>query len=361
MCFILLKTNLFYNIKYRNIYKNSKKTKKTKILFFSNIFANLEIFINYVLPNYINMHNKDDYIIISGEKDKSLAKIISQSTNVQLGDLDIKTINGSEIIVKLNSYINNKNIFLIYNICQPVNESIMQILNIADILKKNGAKEINLVSPYLPYTKSPVNLDYFSNTNLLARLIEECQISSIYTFDLYSKLIISAFRIPIYNVSINRLFSNILDSFSKKKVSIVTADYELEGKANTIAKEMNCEFINIVNKTKKENFDFKLDQSVNNKEILIISNTIDTGKTLINLANFLTLKGAKKISIIATHGLFSEDAILRIEKSVINQIYVATAPKQKISSKIKVINKSRILIELIERTIENKNIFNFIK
>ncbi len=307
------------------------------------------------------MYNKDDYLIISNEKDKSLARTISQSTNILLGELSVKKINGSETVIKLNSHVNNKKIFLLYNITQPVNESIMQILHIADILKKNGAKEISLVCPYMPYTKSPINLDYYSNTNLIARLIEECKINYIYTFDLYSNLIISTFRIPVYNVSLKKLFSDVLYDFSFKKGLIVTtADYELEGKAQKVAKEIDCEFINIINKTKKQNYNFKLESSVNNKEILIIANTIDTAKTLINLSNYLTLKGARKIYILATHGIFSEDAIERIEKSVINKIFIATASKQKISPKIKVLNKSKILIELIERTIENKNIFSFI-
>jgi ribose-phosphate pyrophosphokinase len=298
------------------------------------------------------------FIIFAPDKDKALAKNISDRLNISLGEMHIKKINGSETYVDVLSEITFKNIFLIYTITQPINESIMQLLQIVDTLKKKNVNHVNLVLPYLPYTKSPINLKYITNTNLLARFFDITDVSSIYTFDLYSPLISSVFRIPVHNVSILKIFSRVLDeNFLDKDFIVTTLDYELQKRAQDIAKQINGSFI--VSEMLSNN-KFNIKSSINNKNILLLSNNIDTAKILVSFANYLAFKGAKSISLLATHGLFSEGSVELIEKSVIKEVFVATSFKQKISKKIKVIPKQQIICELLERVIEKKNIKRYI-
>jgi ribose-phosphate pyrophosphokinase len=303
------------------------------------------------------------FLILSPQKDKALARNISQRLNIPTTDFDIKTINGSENVVVLKSYVYQKNIFIVYNIHQPVNEEIMKLLLIVDALKREGAKHIVLIAPYLPYTKSPIDQKYIVNTNLLVRLLENIGIDSVYTFDLYSELITTVFKIPIYNVSVHRIFNKILDENFRGKddVCIVTVDYELQKKARDMANNIKSDFIFVDSKIKNNKLEFNINKSVNNKRVLILSNTIDTGKMLVHLSRYLALKGARDIYLMVTHGIFRENAIERLEKSLIKQIYIATAPKQKLSNKIKVVSKINIITEIIQRIIERKNLKNFIK
>jgi ribose-phosphate pyrophosphokinase len=306
------------------------------------------------------MPSSKKFILFAPEKDRALARNISQSLNISLGEMDVKKINGSEIYVDIISHITYKNVFLIYTVTQPINESIMQLLQIIDTLKKNNVNHVNLIIPYLPYTKSPINLNYITNTNLLGRLFDLVDVSSIYTFDLYSPLISSVFKIPVFNISMSKIFSKVLEeNFVDKDFIVTTIDYELQKKTQDIANLINGTFI-VSEKLPNNKNKYNIESNINNKDILLISNNIDTAKTIVDFSSFLTFKGARSVYLLATHGLFSDDAVDLIEKSVIKEVYVATSPKQKISNKIKVVSKQQILCEILERVIEQKNIKRYL-
>ena len=68
----------------------------------------------------------------------------------------------------------------------------------------------------------------------------------------------------------------------------------------------------------------------------------------------------KNISVIATHGILDKKAIPLIEKSVIKQIYVINHNYQK-SEKIKIVSTTKIIEEIIKRTVDKKNLKNILK
>ena len=86
---------------------------------------------------------------------------------------------------------------------------------------------------------------------------------------------------------------------------------------------------------------------VKGKKVLILDDMISTGSTIIEASRKLREKGAKEIYVFATHGIFADGAIRRLERSPIKRIYVTnTVPRRIRSRKIKVMDISGF----IERT-----------
>jgi ribose-phosphate pyrophosphokinase len=305
---------------------------------------------------------EDEYIIISTNKEKAQATTIANKLNLTLGDINIKQVQGSETSVDVKSYVNYKKVFLIYNISQPVNESIMQLLFIADAIRKEGAEKIYLITSYLPYTKIKYRTEYKLNFSLFSRLLQETNIDKIYTFGLYSPKISFYLKIPLYNVPLINLFSKVIeDNFTKNKnLMITTIDYEMQETSKDIAKKTKSEVIFPTKDIINNKIKFNISGNVNGKDILIISDSIFTGENIIEYSNYLTLKGAKNISVIATHGILDKKAIPLIEKSVIKQIYVINHNYQK-SEKIKIVSTTKIIEEIIKRTVDKKNLKNILK
>lgn len=301
-------------------------------------------------------------MIISTNKEKAQATSIANKLNLTVGEINIRQVQGSETSIDVKSYVNYKKIFLLYNISQPVNESIMQLLFIADAIKKEGAEKIYLITTYLPYTKIKYRTEYKLNFSLFSRLLQEINIDKIYTFGLYSPKISFYLKIPLYNVSITNIFSKVIeDNFYKNKnLMVTTIDYEMQEASKDIAKLTKSETIFPTKDVVNNKISFNISGSVNGKDILIISDSIFTGENIIEYSNYLTLKGAKNIYVIATHGLLDKKAIPLIEKSVIKQVYVITHNHQK-SEKIKIISTTKIVEEIIKRTIEKKNLKNVLK
>jgi len=302
-----------------------------------------------------------EYIIMAPQKDLPLATAIADKLDLPIAGIDLKKINESETVVDIKSYVNHKTVFLIFNLNTPINDSLMNLFFTSDLLKKQGAQKIHLFLPYFPYTKIPDDLITSIDLNLIIRFIEVSGIDSIYTFDMFNPQITSAINIPIYNISMKRLFSKTLEEKfrSNKDLVTTTIDFEFQYRARDIAKEINSKFITVNKYFKDFEETYEIESNINNKDVLVIGNLIVSAQILTNFANYLTTKGARSVSILATHGVFSEGAVNRIENSVIKDIYVCTAPKQKYSKKIKVISYINIIKEIIERIIDQKSIKSY--
>lgn len=304
----------------------------------------------------------DEYIIISTNKEKAQATTIAKKLNITIGEINIKNVQGTETSVDINSYVNDKKIFLLYNISQPINESIMQLLFLCDALKKEGAEKIYLITNYLPYTKIKYKADYKLNFSLFSRLLKEVYINKIYTFGIYSPKISFYLQTPLYNVPITSIFSKTLEDVfeNKKELIITTIDNDIQEMTKELTTKIKANFIFPIKNVKENKISYKISENINNKDMLIILDSINTGENIIEYSNYLTYKGAKNIYVIATHGVLDKKAIPLIEKSLIKEIYVTNHCFQKIN-KIKIVSTTKIIEEIIKRNIEKKNLKNILK
>ncbi len=304
----------------------------------------------------------DEYMILASSRDKPTAQSIANKLYIPIGEIEVKQEMGTETSIDVESYVNDKNIFLIYNIVQPINESIMQLFFICDAIKKEGAKNIFLITNYLPYTTIMRDYSLKLNFSLITRFCEEVSINRIYTFGLYNPRITYYTKIPTYNISISVAFSKVIeDNFISNKNMIVTCiDYEMQEASNDIAKKIGCKTVYPTKEYKNGKINFEIHQEINGKELLIISNTINSGERLIAYSNYLAFKGARSISVICTHGIMRKEAIPLIEKSIIKQVYTLTHNFNK-SNKVKVVSSTKVIEEIIKRTIENKSIKSILK
>ena len=304
----------------------------------------------------------DEYMILASSRDKPTAQSIADKLYIPIGDIEIKQEMGTETSIDVESYVNDKNIFLIYNIVQPINESLMQLFFICDAIKKEGAKNIFLITNYLPYTTIMRDYPLKLNFSLITRFFEEVSINKIYTFGLYNPRITYYTKIPTYNIPISVAFSKVIeDNFISNKNMVVTCiDYEMQEASSDIAKKIGCKTVFPTKEYKNGILNFEIHQEINSKEILIISNTINSGERLIAYSNYLAFKGARNVSVICTHGIMRKEAIPLIEKSIIKQIYTLTHNFNK-SDKVKVVPSTKVIEEIIKKTIENKSIKSVLK
>jgi ribose-phosphate pyrophosphokinase len=98
---------------------------------------------------------------------------------------------------------------------------------------------------------------------------------------------------------------------------------------------------------------------VEDKDVLLVDDLIDTAGTFIGAINALKEKGAKQIFGAVTHPVLSGEAIERIEKSEITKLYVTDSiplPENIVTTKIEVRTASGLLAEAIRRTHNHESI-----
>ena len=238
--------------------------------------------------------------------------------------------------------------------------------------KRASCKSVTAVIPYYGYSRQ----DKRSSSRIticaadVAKMLESVGVDRVISLDLHSGQIQGFFgpKIPVDNLSartvgIRYIISNkIIENLSN--CTVVTPDAGGVAIARKFQLGLNNECNNdcvqlammVKTRTKIGVSDMILVGDVNDRECLIVDDFIDTGSTLLSAARLLKQRGAKRVVVFATHGIFSGDCHNKIEdsKDIDKVIVTNTVPLVKKSSKIIQISVGDFLAEVIRRVYEKE-------
>jgi ribose-phosphate pyrophosphokinase len=298
--------------------------------------------------------------IFSGQSNQPLARQICDEAKIPLGEVAFQTFSDGELWVKYVENIRGDDVFIIQP-TQPPAENLMELLIMLDAAKRASAKRVTAVIPYFGYARQDrkdqprVSI----SAKLVANLITEAGADRVITMDLHTAQLQGFFDIPM-----DHLYSSavLIESFKKMNSSdlaIASPDVGSIKMARSYAKRLGCELILIDKRRPKTNETEVLNiiGNVDNKNILIVDDLIDTGGTFVNAAKALRKNGAKEIYGACTHPILSGTAYKRIEESVVKELIVTdTLPLKQECSKIKIRSTANIFAQAILRTHRNESI-----
>ncbi|MBP7792004.1 MAG: ribose-phosphate pyrophosphokinase [Candidatus Goldbacteria bacterium] len=307
-------------------------------------------------------------ILFSGNSNIDLSKKIAKEIGIKLGDAIVDKFPEGEISVKINDNVRGKDVFVIQSTCPPVNDNLMELLIMIDALRRASAKRITAVIPFFGYARQdrkdqprvPIT------AKLVANLLTQAGADRILTMDLHAGQIQGFFDIPVDHLLAAPVF---IDYFKNKKIKnlvVATADIGGIKLAWYFAEKLNTPLV-VVDKKRRgpEAVEaMHLIGDVKGKNILIPDDMLATGGTLAQAAKFVKSQGALKIYACMTHGLFSGNAIQKIQDAPIEEIVVTdTIPQYDRSQikKIKVLSVGWLFGEAIKRIHEERTISQLFK
>jgi ribose-phosphate pyrophosphokinase len=285
--------------------------------------------------------NIEKYImkIFSGSTNKDFAKKVCANLNIKLSSLTITKFADGEIKILITESIRHEDCFIIQPTCRnnynnsSVNDSIIELLILIDALKRGSAKTVNVIMPYYGYQRQD-RKDYSRapiSACVIARCLEAQNINRIIVYDLHAGQISGFFsnNCPLDNLYTEYYFIKYIKEILLKKyklndIMIVAPDEGAVKNNFRIASILGVECVSIFKYRDKDNSigTMKLLGDVKDKVVILIDDIIDTAGTACNASNLLKEKGALEIYFFACHGLFSKDAITKIEKSQFNKVIV---------------------------------------
>lgn len=300
--------------------------------------------------------------IFSGSANVNLAKNICKYLKLPLGGSETSVFSDGEILVKITENVRGAEAFIIQSLCNPVNNNLMELLIMVDALRRSSASKITAVIPYFAYARQDRKTEprVPITAKLIANLMTEAGIDRLLTMDLHATQIQGFFDIPVDNLFATPVF---LDHFANllKEPVIVAPDAGGVERSRSFAKRLKASLA-IIDKRRVKKNDAEIMNiigDVENRDIIILDDIIDTAGTLTKAANALKNKGAKRIFAAGTHAIFSGSAIERINESHLEQVVVTdTIPllENKQSPKIKVLSVSDLLGEAIIRIYKNNSV-----
>jgi len=309
-------------------------------------------------------HRTDRLLVFSGTSNLNLSKEIVKNAGVELADAFVGRFPEGEIRVKINDNVRGADVFVIQSTCMPTNDNLMELLVMMDALKRASAGRITAVLPYYGYARQdrkdqprvPIT------AKLVANVLTVAGADRILTMDLHADQIQGFFDIPVDHLLAAPVF---IDYFRKmvEKDDFVVAASDIGGvkRAWYFADKLNTP-IAIVDKKRSgpESVEaMHIIGDVKGKNVIIPDDMIATGGTLVQAAKFLKAKGAKKIYACMTHGIFSGQAVEKINDSEILEVVVSNtipqAEREKVK-KIKVLSVGKLFGEAIKRIHDEQTI-----
>lgn len=295
--------------------------------------------------------------IFSGRSNPELAKKIATSADCQLGDISIKTFSDGEIWVKYEENVRGQDIFIIQSTNGP-SENIIELALMTDAAVRASASTVNIIMPYFGYGRqdrkdqprvpisSRVMIDIFTSMGA----------DRIVTMDLHSTQIQGFAKIPFDHLySRMVLMKAISDLGLDPKRSVVLApDVGSAAISQAYAKRLKMHFA-LIDKRRFAPNQAKVSHLIgvlDNMDVLIIDDMIDTAGTTVGAANAAIEKGAKSVTAIATHGVLSGPAIERLKSAPIKNLVVTDTiqiPEEKILSNMKIITVADVFGAAINR------------
>ena len=265
--------------------------------------------------------------LVTGNSNLALAKAISVYLELPLTDATVRRFADKEIFVEINENVRGEDVFIIQSTSFPANDNLMELLILADALRRSSARRITAVIPYFGYARqdrksaprTPIS------AKLVANLIVESGIHRVLTLDLHAGQIQGFFDIPTDNLYAAPIIArDMREHYDVNKLMIVSPDVGGVVRARNVASRVGAP-LSIVDKRRPRpgvSEVMNIIGEVEGRACMLIDDIVDSGGTLINAAEALLKAGATEVSAYITHGVLSGEAADRIAGSHLKELVV---------------------------------------
>ena len=304
------------------------------------------------------MNNKFD--IFTGTANPELANDISKILGIEISKADVGYFSDGEIKVEIEDNVRGHDTFIIQSTCTPQNKNLMELMLLADALKRSSASKITAIIPYYAYARQDRRVRSARvpiSAKVVANMFSSVGIDRVLTVDLHSETIQGFFDMPADNVYATKLMvEDIKSNNPKNNIVVVSPDVGGVVRSRALAKQLNDADLAIIDKRRaaaNQSEVMNIIGDIKDKVCIVPDDIIDTAGTLCNAAKALKDQGALEVKAYITHPVLSGPAIERLNNSEIDELVVTNSiplsQEGKKCSKIRVISLSATIAECMKR------------
>ncbi len=298
--------------------------------------------------------------LFTGNESRYLSEKIAENAGIKLGRSSCPRFADGEFEPCYEETIRGSFTFIIQSTFAPA-DNLLELLLMVDAAKRASAYKIIAVIPYFGYARQDrkdrprVSI----GAKLVADMLSTAGIDRLITMDLHADQIQGFFNVPVDHLSAVALFIPHIQQMGLKDIVVASPDTGGTKRANVFAKHLGTDMV-ICHKTRTEaNIvnSMTLIGDVENKDVIIVDDIIDTGGTIAKAADLMKAKGARSVRACATHAVLSGAALERLESSGLDEILLTdTIPLHRHSEKITILSCAPIFADVIQKVFENKSI-----
>ena len=303
--------------------------------------------------------------IFSGNANPVLAEQVASNLNLSLGKAEVGCFSDGEICVEIKENVRGRDVFIIQSTCRPTNDNLMELVIMADALRRASAASITAVIPYFGYARQDRRVRSSRvpiTAKVVADMLTKVGISRVITVDLHADQIQGFFYTPVDNIYASSVM--VEDILAKKFANMTVVSPDIGGvvRARAFAKSLNCDLA-IIDKRRPANNQVQIMNvigEIENRDCIIADDMVDTAGTLCKAANALKAQGASSVTAYCTHPVLSGEAIDNITQSDLTEVVVSdTIPLSEAAkncSKIRQVSLNSLIAETIYRVNQKESV-----
>ncbi len=273
--------------------------------------------------------------LIAGNANQTLAKAVARRMSMHRGisvglvDARVERFNDGEIFVEVFENVRGEDMYIIQPTSNPANDNLMELLVMADALRRSSAARITAVIPYFGYARQDRRTKARTpiTAKLVANMIVGSGIERVLTMDLHAAQIQGFFDIPVDNLYASPIFALDIEHQFKgqlEDITVVSPDVGGVARARELAKRIGCALAIVDKRREKpgEIAEMTVIGEVQGKKCIIVDDICDTAGTLCKAAELLMSEGASQVHSYITHGVLSGPAVERVTNSVMKSLVI---------------------------------------
>ena len=269
----------------------------------------------------------ESLMVFAGNASAGLAENVVKHLGISLGRSSVGKFSDGEVAVELLENVRGRDVFILQSTCAPTNDNLMELLTMADALKRASAGRITAAIPYFGYARQdrrPRSVRVPISAKLVANMLATAGIDRVLTVDLHADQIQGFFDIPVDNIYATPILVHDILQQRIENLTVVSPDIGGVVRARAVAKVLNTDLAIIDKRRPKANVAevMNIIGDIQGRTCLIVDDMIDTANTLCKAASALKERGAERVLAYATHPVFSGEAVSRIASSDIDQVVI---------------------------------------
>ncbi|ANZ67695.1 ribose-phosphate diphosphokinase [Secundilactobacillus paracollinoides] len=314
------------------------------------------------MPN--QKHTKHPLKLFALNSNRPLAEKIAAAAGVELSQASIKHFSDGEISITITESIRGADVYLIQSVSDPVNTMLMELLIMVDAARRASAHSITVVIPYYGYSRADRKARSREpiTAKLIASMLEADGVDRAVTLDLHAAQLQGFFDIPVDHLEATPLLAryffehDLLDN-----LVVVSPDHAGVSKARRMADLLHAPLAIIDNRDpdKSTTNPEAVIGSVEGENAILVDDIIDTAVRISISAQTLKNAGANDIYAVATHPVFSQDAVKHMTESPLKKVIVTDSiqlPEEKMFDKIEIISVGDLIGRTIRRIYQERSV-----
>jgi len=304
-------------------------------------------------------------MVFTGNANPDLARRVVRQLHIPLGDATVGRFSDGEVNVELNENVRGKDVFILQPTCAPTNDNLMELVVMADALRRSSASRVTAVVPYFGYARQdrrPRSARVAISAKVVADMLDTVGVDRLLTVDLHADQIQGFFDIPVDNIYGSPVLIDDIQDQRFENLMIVSPDIGGVVRARAVAKSLGVDLAIIDKRRPKANQSevMHIIGDVEGRTCVLVDDMVDTAGTLCHAAKALKDHGAAQVYAYCTPPILSGKAIENITNSVLDELVVTNTipltPAAEACERIRQLDMAPIVAEAMRRISNEESI-----